>query len=151
MANRVILDSAGLDICAPFATPVIVRPCSVVYHALESAKERFFTQRPPLRIRREFCHFVEGNGMHLIRLAAAVWASCFAIQVSGCVSSEQMDAKLRTRASFDLDCPSQDLEIMELDTATRGVSGCGRHASYIGLCQNFECTWVQQGAARDTD
>ena len=69
-----------------------------------------------------------------------------ASQVAACGPSvQQMESKLVSRASFDLDCPEGEIELTELDQATRGVSGCGRRASYIGICQYFECTWIQQG------
>jgi hypothetical protein len=67
----------------------------------------------------------------------------------GCMTADQMESKLRTRASFDLGCPEEGLTITELDTSTRGVTGCGRRQSYLGICQFFDCTWVAQATARE--
>jgi hypothetical protein len=79
---------------------------------------------------------------------------CFAIVpfalllVAGCgPTMEQMHAKLRTRAAFDLDCPEDQLSLTDLDQSTSGAAGCGRRASYLGICSGFACTWVRQGGA----
>jgi hypothetical protein len=60
--------------------------------------------------------------------------------VGGCAASlrEHRQADLRQRASFELSCPAEQLEIVPLDSAaashgggTTGVNGCGRKATYI--------------------
>jgi hypothetical protein len=60
---------------------------------------------------------------------------------------EQMHDKLRTRAAFDLDCAEDQITVTDLDQSTSGASGCGRRASYLGLCSAFACTWIRQGSA----
>jgi hypothetical protein len=78
----------------------------------------------------------------ILRLAAI-----FAIAggANACVSEAQLHETLVTRAAFDLDCPESDIRVVELDQSSRGASGCGRRATYIGVCQHFSCTWVAQG------
>jgi hypothetical protein len=57
--------------------------------------------------------------------------------------------QLSKRAAFELECPAEQLEIVEIDTRTRGVSGCGRRAVYVETCERFgqynefgKCTWT---------
>ncbi len=64
--------------------------------------------------------------------------------VAGCAASIDQLAK---RASFDLDCPREDLHYRELDAQTMGVRGCGRQATYVEVCRSGEnCTWVMNNA-----
>jgi hypothetical protein len=67
-----------------------------------------------------------------------------AIGMSGCGASV---TKLHSRASFDLNCPSDQLQVLELDNRTRGVRGCSRQATYVEDCSTparaaDSCTWV---------
>ena len=51
---------------------------------------------------------------------------------SGCFSAVQMQSNtLRARASFDLQCPSEQLQVTELDNSVAGVAGCGQRATYV--------------------
>lgn len=63
--------------------------------------------------------------------------------------------QLRTRAAFDLACDEQGLEVVELDPRTRGVTGCGKRATYVEQCKpcangyaGCECTWIMNTDAR---
>ncbi|MFO0612640.1 MAG: hypothetical protein U0414_08640 [Polyangiaceae bacterium] len=63
--------------------------------------------------------------------------------------------QLRTRAAFDLQCTQTQLEVVELDSRTRGVRGCGQQATYIESCKACangqpycDCTWVLNGDTR---
>ncbi len=38
---------------------------------------------------------------------------------------------LRSRASYELQCPEKQLQITELGDNTAGVDGCGRRATYV--------------------
>ncbi|APR82816.1 Hypothetical protein A7982_08165 [Minicystis rosea] len=56
-----------------------------------------------------------------------------AFSVVGCVSKSN---EVRTRASFDLGCPGDQLAVTALtseamETATYGVQGCSKKATYI--------------------
>jgi hypothetical protein len=56
-----------------------------------------------------------------------------AVSVLGCVSKSNV---VRTRASFDLNCPGEQLEVTPLtsemmETATYGVQGCSKKATYV--------------------
>ena len=76
----------------------------------------------------------------------AIWIlAMFGIVLPGCITHAAMYDKLAERASFDLDCPPNQLTITELDQSNAGVRGCGRQATYLGVCQGFGCTWIQQG------
>lgn len=56
---------------------------------------------------------------------------------------------LTRRASFDFQCPQDQLRYMEIDNRAVGVVGCNKRATYIETCrgQGFaeECTWVLNG------
>ncbi|WP_394824887.1 hypothetical protein [Pendulispora albinea] len=47
--------------------------------------------------------------------------------LAGCVN---LEGQLRTRAAFDLQCSESQLNVVEFDPWRRGVSGCGKKASY---------------------
>jgi hypothetical protein len=47
-----------------------------------------------------------------------------------------VDAKLLRQAAFELNCKEDALEVAHLSMATRGVSGCGRRASYLLKCED---------------
>jgi hypothetical protein len=53
-------------------------------------------------------------------------------------NSEQT-AKIRQRATFEMSCPNESLNVVELDKETDGtvkalgVEGCGKKASYVHL------------------
>jgi hypothetical protein len=50
---------------------------------------------------------------------------------------------LLNRAAFDLDCTRNKLSVVDLDTNTKGVQGCGRRATYIWSCGAKQiCVWV---------
>jgi hypothetical protein len=53
------------------------------------------------------------------------------------------ESQLRTRAAFDMSCTEPQVQIVKLDSRTRGVSGCGRKATYVETCDQSSCTWVQ--------
>jgi hypothetical protein len=38
------------------------------------------------------------------------------------------------RAAFDLDCPEEKLQVIDLGRNTYGVRGCGRSATYTRIC-----------------
>ena len=55
--------------------------------------------------------------------------------------------QLKTRAAFDLNCSEGEVQVIKLDSKTRGVSGCGRRATYVESCDGppsaiRQCTWV---------
>lgn len=81
----------------------------------------------------------------------------FAITLSACAMSATT-SQLVKRASFDLDCAEEELEVVELDPRTRGVRGCGRRATYVEQCkpcangyQGCECTWLMNTDARPAE
>lgn len=54
---------------------------------------------------------------------------------------------LVSRAQFDLNCPERDIRVQMLDDKTRGVTGCGKRATYLEVCDttgwgNMNCRWV---------
>ena len=62
-------------------------------------------------------------------------------------------AQLRTRASFELHCPAEQIQLTPLDSAARkygagttGVSGCGEQATY--LWDAYRGVWVMNDASR---
>lgn len=47
-------------------------------------------------------------------------------------------SSLRTRAALDLSCPEERLVIQKIDETTRGVSGCGKRATYLNRAKPCE-------------
>lgn len=82
-----------------------------------------------------------------MRAVLAAWIACSALL--GCATTKEAHPLTR-RASFDFQCPREQLRYTELDERAWGVSGCGKRATYIMACQgqgwNEECTWVLNGA-----
>jgi hypothetical protein len=74
--------------------------------------------------------------------------------VSGCSpkifgEGDEGIRQLRARAAFDLTCPERQLKTVTIDDRTRGVSGCGEHATYVSSCDTVGpyglqagCTWI---------
>jgi hypothetical protein len=50
------------------------------------------------------------------------------------------------RATFDLECPSPQVQVHELGDRVRGVTGCGRRLAYVEVCETrpdgTHCAWV---------
>ena len=46
------------------------------------------------------------------------------------------------RASFELDCPVAQIEIVSLGASSRGVLGCGVRATYVLVCRGEGCHWL---------
>jgi hypothetical protein len=76
----------------------------------------------------------------------------------GCAEThESMLSRLKTRASFDLQCPKSQIKTVTLDDRTEGVRGCGQQATYVQQCEattlrgttiGEDCTWVQNTDAK---
>lgn len=66
-------------------------------------------------------------------------------------------ATIKTRASFDLNCPEQEVRGRWLDDKTVGVTACGRRATYVKVCRGGptwvdDCQWISNSdshSARD--
>ncbi len=64
--------------------------------------------------------------------------------------------QLQARAAFDLGCPKEQLSVVELDGQTRGVTGCGKKATYVESCRSamngapVDCTWVLNSPQQQT-
>jgi len=54
--------------------------------------------------------------------------------------------KLIRRASFDLDCPVDQLKVTEIDYISKGVVGCDRRAAYI-WSMNLS-SWILNSASQ---
>ena len=72
-------------------------------------------------------------------------ALAFVLAACGGASADQ----LRSRAAFDMSCPENQLQVIELDGRTQGVTGCGRRNTYVESCEQYGrtagktgCTWV---------
>lgn len=73
------------------------------------------------------------------------------VLVVGCGASVE---QLRSRASFDMNCPDNQLQIVEIDGRTQGVIGCGKRNTYIESCEQYGrtggktgCSWVLNNSA----
>jgi hypothetical protein len=55
----------------------------------------------------------------------------------------------RVRASFDLNCPREQMQITYIDPTTRGVAGCEHRATYVvRVTGAYEVSWVQNSASQ---
>lgn len=58
--------------------------------------------------------------------------------------------QLKKRAAFDLQCPEEQIQVVQIDKRTRGVQGCGKQGTYVESCkacgsgggQHCDCTWI---------
>jgi hypothetical protein len=63
-------------------------------------------------------------------------------------TSEASRDQLLSRASFDLDCPRNQIRTVTIDDRTVGVRGCDQRGTYIEQCDHdrfggpVDCTWV---------
>ena len=78
----------------------------------------------------------------LVGLSMVVLGACAA-------STNATRDQLSKRASFDLDCPGESLEFVEIDARTTGVRGCDQRATYVESCKpcangyvGCECSWI---------
>ena len=53
------------------------------------------------------------------------------LATAGCSMATMHGDTLRTRASFDMQCPREQLHVTEIDGTTAGVEGCGQRGTYI--------------------
>ncbi len=58
----------------------------------------------------------------------------------GCAMSQTMQDNVRRRATFDLNCPQDQIQVIEIESPANtslgalgswGVRGCGRQATYV--------------------
>jgi hypothetical protein len=68
---------------------------------------------------------------------------CSLALATGCSATQVHGDTLKSRAAFDLECSSAQLQVADLDDQTAGVRGCGRRATYIWT----GTTWVMNGAS----
>jgi hypothetical protein len=87
-----------------------------------------------------------------MRLVVGIVGAAVVLSV-GCGASVD---QLRSRASFDLQCPEGQIQTTQIDDRTIGVRGCGQQATYVESCANptanfgtgSDCTWVQNTDSR---
>jgi hypothetical protein len=66
----------------------------------------------------------------------------FLLGTIGCGATQ---AQLKTRAAFDMQCSEEQVELVEIDSRTYGVRGCGKQATYVETCahaNDTDCTWL---------
>ncbi len=63
-----------------------------------------------------------------------------ALAFAGCATSRGMQDNVRKRATFDLNCPADKIQVIEIEPpantsmgalGTWGARGCGRQATYV--------------------
>lgn len=83
-----------------------------------------------------------------MRLSARGIFGVFAVAIIGCSSLQAREGKLRDRASFDMNCPKEELNLTDLgENKTYGVRGCGKQATYVGRSCSADmptrnCQWL---------
>jgi hypothetical protein len=95
-----------------------------------------------------------------VQRAAAFWSLLVASTIAvGCFPHSDAPPpktpgeELRTRASVDLNCPEANLQMVDLGNNARGMTGCGKRATYLYVCKRGgglmdDCTWVQNSDAK---
>lgn len=78
-----------------------------------------------------------------MRLRALSWAAVVTLLALGGCSNAL--ANLRTRASFDLGCPENQLKQYKLGGGAWGVTGCGKKATYVLAGVPPHRSWVLNG------
>ncbi|MEZ4335836.1 MAG: hypothetical protein R3B82_04335 [Sandaracinaceae bacterium] len=72
--------------------------------------------------------------------------------IAGCGGGPNLRT-LRQRASFDLNCPEDQITAVDLPGEAAGVNGCGQRASYVEHCEQgpygsrINCTWIMNSEA----
>jgi hypothetical protein len=80
-----------------------------------------------------------------------------AVLTSGCGGfADDELSTLKTRASFDFQCPKSEIKTVTIDDDTKGVTGCGQRATYVQQCGRQgpwgrdDCKWIlNTDATRD--
>ncbi len=74
-----------------------------------------------------------------------------ALVAEGCLGTGASSEQLKARATFDLQCPAPQVEIVDIDERSKGVRGCGKQMVYVEICDNrpdgWHCTWVLNAPA----
>jgi hypothetical protein len=68
-----------------------------------------------------------------------LFTAAASLATTHCATSGNL-GELRTRAAFDLACPSDSLQTHPLSERTVGVDGCGKRATYVWAYQNQ--SWI---------
>lgn len=86
-------------------------------------------------------------------MAPRVLALLLALGAIGACGGVQ--TALRTRASYDLNCPRGELRIKKVDAHTMTVEGCGVERTYVESCDAVKsspthtCEWIADGSPRE--
>lgn len=73
------------------------------------------------------------------------------LSLGGCAAflggrTEDQMAAVQRQAAFDLACPVETVQVVELNYRSYGASGCGRHASYMSACGLTGCVALLNGS-----
>lgn len=69
-----------------------------------------------------------------------VFGTLALLVAGGCATSANTD-QLRARAAFDLQCDQAQLQVVDIDDRTKGVTGCGHQATYVKT--ELPPTWTE--------
>jgi hypothetical protein len=77
-----------------------------------------------------------------------VLVGCAGWVIAGCVQRASMET-LNRRAAFELDCPPDQIRVVQIDDRTVLVQGCAQRATYVETCERSgqhnefgECHWL---------
>ncbi|MGZ3425721.1 MAG: hypothetical protein ACXVCV_03685 [Polyangia bacterium] len=86
----------------------------------------------------------------LVAACAAEKTEMVACPPEGCqkIDPEPDNDPVRRRATFDLQCAREKIEMVEIDSTTRGARGCGRQATYKQRLPTYD--WVMDSAVVTT-
>jgi hypothetical protein len=83
-------------------------------------------------------------GLHVRRevfeVTKPIFLGALALLSNGCLGAVVSQAV--KRASYDLDCSAEQIELVTLPGPTYGARGCGKQATYVQTCDESACVWV---------
>jgi len=74
-----------------------------------------------------------------MRISTLVLLWNFFLAASGCGTAM---SNLKTRASYDFNCPESQLLVTKLGGGSYGVDGCGRRGTYVKVGVSPYTKWV---------
>jgi len=79
-------------------------------------------------------------------LASCALGACVTVNSGSGQKGHATIEQLRARAAFEMDCAEGKLTVTPIDARVKGVSGCGRKATYVEVCEkkDINCTWSRE-------
>ncbi len=76
----------------------------------------------------------------LMAATCTMLASCGVFQTSH--YDQVMEDKVKRKASFDLQCPQNEIQVVNIDRGSFGAVGCEKRINYVGLNKYCMPDWI---------